>query len=170
MKRKNKVHISANLKTDLDKFSVEVSKELAKLVRQEMLETAQDAITKFYMDYDPVRYKRHYYNFMENSFRGYYKNPHNQIIRGGIELTPYLLDDIYGKRNHDVTNVVFNLVYSGFHGNISATGYGQDIPRMSPNPMEIIQKKRKYIVENINLYKNNVFLKASGESYKTLRF
>ena len=80
------------------------------------------------------------------------------------------IDDIYGKRNHDVTNVVFNLVYSGFHGNISATGYGQDIPRMSPNPIEIIQKKRKYIVENINLYKNNVFLKASGESYKTLRF
>jgi len=176
MKRKNKVHITADLKTDLNKFSVEVSKELAKQVRQEMLETAQDAIARFYASYTPVRYKRHYYNFIKNSFRGYYKNPHNQIIRGGIELTPYLMDDIYSgtskykEAGGNITDYVFNLVYSGYHGNIPMLGNGGEAPRMEPSPLDLIINKRRYIVENIKTYKHGAFLKASGESYKTLRF
>lgn len=169
--KKNKVHIMPELKIDLKNYSVEISKALAKEVRQEMLESAKEAITLFYLDYTPLSYRRHYYNFMEKSFRGYYKNPHNQIIRGGIELTPYLMDDIYGKKkSHDVTDVVFDLVYSGFHGNMTATGYGQEIPPMKPNPIDIIYKKRRYIVENIRSLKKKVDLKPSEGSYKTLRF
>ena len=171
MKRKNKVHITADLKTDLNKFSVEVSKALAKQVRYEMLETAQDAIVRFYADYTPVRYKRHYYNFLENSFRGYYKNPHNQIIRGGIELNPEFMDNIYDKkRTSESTEIVFNLVYAGYHGDITATGHGYEIPPMNPSPLDIINTKHRYIIENIKKYQNGAFLKASGESYKTLRF
>lgn len=168
--KKNKVHILPELKSDLKDYSAEISRKLAKQVRQELLETAKEAISLFYLDYTPLRYHRHYYNFLEKSFRGYYKNPHNQIIRGGIELTPYLMDDIYGKQNHNVTDIVFNLVYSGYHGNISATGYGQEIQPMKPNPIDIIYKKRRYIVENIQSFKKKVNLKPSEGSYKTLRF
>ena len=176
MKGKNKVHITADLKTDLNSFAVEVSKQLAKQVRQEMLEAAQTAIIKFYTSWSPEKYKRHYYNFMENSFRGYYKNPHNQIIRGGVELTPYLMDDIYkGSSKYkeaggDITEYVFNLVYSGYHGNIPMLGKGGYVVRTEPTPLEIIIKKRNYIVENIKTYKKDAISKANEGSYKTLRF
>lgn len=172
MKRKNKIRITSDLKTDLKTFSTAVSKQLAKYVRDEMLIESYKAIMQFYADYKPKIYQRHYYNFLENSYRGYYKNPHNQIIRGGVELTPYLMDDIYtGTTEYkdsggDITDYVFNLVYSGYHGNMAMMGKGETY-RMNPSPLEIIQNKRDQIVKEIHKYNN---IKPNEGSYKTLRF
>lgn len=172
MNKKNKIHIAADLKTDIKKFSVEVSKQMAKYIREEMLISAYQSIMAFYSDYKPLSYKRHYYNFLENSFRGYYKNPHNQIIRGGIELTPYMMDDIYKgsddykKKGGNITDYVFNLVYSGYHGNISMMNRG-DTPRMDPSPLKIILDKRDELIKHIYKFNN---IKPNEGSYKTLRF
>ena len=63
--------------------------------REILSDAVQMAIWSFYADYTPVKYVRHYYNFLKNSYIKYYKNPHNKIIYGGVELSPDNMKDIY---------------------------------------------------------------------------
>lgn len=165
--KKNKVIIDQKLIKDLEKYSTTVCKSLATQTREEMYKTAQYAIEEFYNDYDPIYYKRHYCNFKKNSFEKYYKNPHGSIIRGGVELTPYELDDLYRADSE----YVFNLVYSGFHGNVNMlpTNNISNVPHiMSPSPLDILLDKRDYIVNNIEDYKKEAQEKANNNSYNTL--
>ena len=162
----NKVELKDELIKDLTKYAVTVAKSLATQVRDEMNETANQAIEDFYDDYTPLFYRRHRYNFMENSFVKYYKNPHNSIIRGGVELTPYNLDDIYRAD----TEYVFNLVYLGYHGNVNMLPRRvSNVPHiMSPNPLDILLDKRDYLVKNIKNYKSAALEQANNNSYSTL--
>lgn len=168
---KNKIEISKDLLTDLQKYSATVAISLATQVRDEMNTTAQKAIEDFYNHYrpkngEPLYYKRHYYNFRKKSFTKYYKNPHNSIIRGGVELTPYNLDDVYRAD----TEYVFNLVYLGYHGNVGMFPHHVTNvpPVMSPNPLDILLDKRNEIIKNINEYKEYAIEKANKETYDML--
>lgn len=165
--KKNKININKDLIRDLKDYSATVCVSLATQVREEMYETAKFAIEEFYKDYTPLYYKRHYYNFRENSFIKYYKNPHNSIVHGGIELTPYELDDIYRTKSE----YVFNLVYSGFHGNVNMLGSDKITnvpPIMNPSPLDILLDRRDELVKNINDYKGLAMDRANKKSYGTL--
>lgn len=153
---------ASDLKEYLEKYSKEVGRITAASIRDELTETAFNAIVQFYEDYSPKSYQRHYYNFLEKSFRKYYSNAHGNIYRGGVEFTPQLMDDIYqssnGYSSTQVTEQVFDTVYAGFHGVASTQIYPQGyeprvIPHvMSPSPMEIIEKRRDEIVDNLQDY------------------
>lgn len=184
---KNKIHISSNLVADLQQYTKNVAKGMSMYVRDELTKTTRDAIEKFYSSWTPHTYNRHYYNFLENSFRPYYKNPHNTIIRGGVELTPYLMDDIYysiaknSKSKYEstpgidsnepkLTDYIFNLVYMGYHGNISMLNSNLSVARMSPSPYDLIMDKRDYLLNNIQSIKKYGINYANGEAYKTPYF
>lgn len=167
--RKNKVNISDELVNDLKKFSGEVSKALAVNSRELLFGTSEKAVEYFYNTYDPVSYKRHYYNFCENSFKKYYKNPHGSIYRGGVVLSPEPMDDIY----QDSTREVFDLFWHGIHGVasgfVSPKSFSVIPPVTQPSPLEIIEMQQKDIVDNINDYKNMAIKKANKQSYTTIR-
>lgn len=165
---KNKVNINNDLIQDLKTYATSVCTSLAGQVRDEMYKEAHFAIDEFYNDYEPIYYKRtkNHYNFKKNSFKKYYKNPHNSIIRGGLELTPYELDDLYRADKE----YVFNLVYLGYHGNVNMfphTIYNTP-PVMEPSPLDILLDKRDFIVKNINDYKDNAINKAKKQKYSFL--
>lgn len=161
-----KITITDELKRDLKKYSTTVCVSLATQTRDEMHEEAKSAIDAFYNDYDPLYYKRHFYNFKSNSFKKYYKNPHGSIVRGGVELTPYNVGDIYRAD----AEYIFNLVYLGYHGNVAMFPHQvSNIPHvMSPSPLEILLDKRDYIVDNIGNYTQQAITKANQNTYNTL--
>lgn len=182
---KNKITISKELCDDLKKYANKVAVGIASTIRDEMFDEAKNAIHDFYSDYTPINYKRHYYNFSNKSFKKYYYNGHNSIVRGGIELTPYLMDDIYsssingtqkylsaekidGFHEQDLTDYVFNLVYSGYHGNMSMINSAFSVPVTNPSPYERLLNKRDSIIKNINKYKNIGINRANQEFYRTL--
>lgn len=157
---KGSVDIS-NLKEYLEKYSKEIGRITAAGIRDELTETAFYAIVQFYEDYSPKSYQRHYYNFLEKSFRKYYSNAHGNIFRGGVEFTPQLMDDIYQSSKSytsaQVTEQVFDTVYAGFHGVASTQIYAGDAPRyippvMKPSPMELVVTKRDEIEANLDKY------------------
>ena len=131
----NSVNISG-LKDYLERYAKEVGHLTAADIRDELTDTAFYAIVRFYEDYSPTSYKRHYYNFLEKSFRKYYSNAHGTIYRGGVELTPQLMDNIYqsssGYSDSQITEQVFDTVYAGFHGVASTQIYPGSAPRKIP--------------------------------------
>lgn len=160
MKKKAKININNKLKEELEKYSNSFIRGIVQEVKEELTKTAYNAITRFYTSWTPKYYNRHYYNFMNYSFKGYFKSPHNTIIRGGVELTPYRMKDIY----EDSTQEVFDLVYHGFHGMAGITN--SNIPKMDPSPIELIYLRRNNIVNNIGMYKKYGYSNLGG-SYKT---
>ena len=165
---KNKVNIDNDLIKDLKAYATSVCTSLAGQVRDEMYKEAHFAIDEFYNDYEPIYYKRtpKHYNFKKNSFKKYYKNPHNSIVHGGIELTPDELDDLYRADKE----YIFNLVYLGHHGNVNMFPHtiNNIPPVMSPNPLNILLNKRDFLVKNIVDYKDKAIEKANSFSYDTL--
>ena len=168
-KVKVKIDISG-LEKKLNKYVQNVCRVAAGKIRDDLNEEAITAIAKFYTSYSPKHYKRHYYNFMDNSFQKYYANPHNKIYYGGVKLTPELMDDIYQAD----TQQVFDTVYAGFHGPASMIGIGNSHPdiygvekfynhplgdytinvpaRMWPSPMQRLLDKKNEIIYNIQDY------------------
>ena len=162
----NKVTIEKDLIQDLRKYASSICTSLASQVRDEMHKEAQYAIEEFYNHYDPLYYNRHYYNFKKNSFEKYYKNPHNSIVRGGIVLTPYALDDLYRADKE----YVFNLVYLGFHGNVKMLPHEihNTPPVMNPSPLDMLIDKRDFLVDNIEDFKDVAINKAQKQQYAFL--
>ena len=163
---KNKINIDNKLKQDLKKYASAVCTSLAGQFRDEMYKEAHFVIEDFYNDYEPIYYNRHYNNFRKNSFKKHYKNPHNSIIRGGIELTPNELDDLYRADKE----YVFNLVYLGYHGNVNMFPHTiSNVPSiMEPSPLDILLNKRDSLIENINDYKDESINKAKKQKYTFL--
>lgn len=161
MAKNNKVIISSQLLNDLKKYSEQVCVGMATFTRDDLTDMALHAMANFYMDYTPYFYKRHYYNFMDNSYMKYYKNPHGSIVYGGVELSPKNMDNIYA----DPVEEVFDMVYAGFHGPASIKNDG--VPRSEP-PKEQIENYRDYIVTNIQKYRSHGFQRANSLSYSTI--
>lgn len=162
--KKNKVEITAELKEDLQKVLTSACVGFATSARDDITEAAKQAIEDFYDDYDPVKYRRHYYNFRENSFEKYYKNPHGQIVRGGVIFTPNSLDDIY---KLDAPSVFSLVIEQGAHG---GTGLDKFPPPLSPPPLQIVEFYRdNWLREGLRQSFSKVKQKISNNTYKTIK-
>ena len=136
---------------EIKDYSKNVSKYSAIAASNELVFASYDAIEKFYDDYEPEYYDRHYTNFLKRSYKKYYHNNRDTVFSGGVELSSDFLKDLY----RGSTELVFNLVImTGAHG-LDAWNQ-QDIrpsnpyKRMSPPPIELITMERDYIYKNPN--------------------
>lgn len=153
---------------DIKQYASNIAKFTATAIRDDLYKTAYDAIVTFYDDYQPKSYNRHYYNFLNKSFKKYYHNNHDTKYSGGIILSAEWMDDIYraSERSDLGTEFVFDLVYEGYHGwdtgwtvpsEPVTNGFGE---RMQPSPLDLIEKRYNYISRHINKYINNAEAKA----------
>ena len=161
-----KVTVSKELYNDLERYGRNFCIGMATQVRDNLTLSAAVAIESFYEDYTPRYYKRHYYNFRERSFKKFYENKHGRIIRGGVELTPNALDDIY----KDSKEEVFDMVFAGYHG--VASGFNEPytftpVHIMQPSPMEIISNSQATIINHIDRFEAYGYKRANQEMYNT---
>lgn len=162
MIKKNKVVVTSDLIYDLRKYAENFCVGMATQVRDDLYMQTTFAIGTFYMNYKPNYYKRHYYNFMDKSYKKYYSNPHNHLIRGGVELSYEYMDDIY----QDDVKEVFDFVYHGFHGVSSVIHKTPTV--MKPSPLDIIYKRRTYILNHLDRFYNKSYDRANSYVYKTI--
>ncbi len=108
------------LKNDVNMLSHALSSSLAHKISDEMAEEYQYVIERFYGEYDPERYVRHSKRGMmpglNKTFKKYYKNPHNTIYYGGIEITSENMYNDY----RDSKEKVLSSFLNGYHGRPSA--------------------------------------------------
>ena len=108
------------LKNDVSMLSHALSSNLAHKISNDMAEEYQCVIERFYSEYNPEYYVRHSERGMmpglNKTFKKYYKNPHNTIYYGGIEITS---ENMYGDY-HDSKERVLTSFLDGYHGRPSA--------------------------------------------------
>lgn len=180
--RKNKVQITKNLVSDLNDVLKNVKVNLATTFRDELTEETVKALETFYDDYTPrpgsvdadytwkyyqpdgvpYRYNRHYTNFLKKSFKKYYKNPHNSVIKGGVTLSSSSMQNIYSVP----TAIIFQAVYTGVHG---LPGGKNKIPSMDPPPYQMIIIKKNEMIEKLGVYAMQAYTKAASKSYSTIK-
>ena len=111
-----KIDFMNALESDVKKLSHSLSSGLAHKIADEMAQEYQYVIDKFYDEYKPKRYRRHADRGMtpglNKTFKKYYKNPHNTIYYGGIEITSENMYDDY----RDSKDKVLNSFLNGYHG------------------------------------------------------
>lgn len=160
--KKSKVEVTPDLINDLKTVLTSTCVGFATAARDDFNKAAQEAIEAFYDDYSPIKYRRHYYNFRENSFEKYYKNPHGQIVRGGIQFTPDSLDDIY---KLDSTLVFSLVIEEGAHGGIAP----KFPPPLTPTPLEMVEQYRdEWVANGWKQHAKQVKQRISNNSYKTI--
>jgi hypothetical protein len=142
------------IEKQIEKYARRTCSAAAGKVRDELYKTAQTVISDFYNHYDPKYYRRHYWNFEENSFTKYYDDHGGKsVIYGGIKLTPQSLKNIYEEKN---TQEVFDSVFAGFHGVASMfytpKKFSTIPPRMIPSPRQLLLDKQREIIENQDEY------------------
>ena len=112
--------ILKGLSSDMRLMSHTVSSELAHKISDEMTQEYQYVIDRFYGEYDPEHYVRHADRGMRpglnKTFRKSYKNPHNTIYYGGLEITSDNMYDDY----RDSKEKVLSSFLAGYHGRPSA--------------------------------------------------
>lgn len=105
---------------DLQMFSHAFSSNLAHKISDEMAQEYEYVIERFYSEYQPKYYKRHASRGKNpgliKTFKKRYKNPHNTIYYGGIEITSEKMYDDY----HDSKEEVLESFLEGYHGRPSA--------------------------------------------------
>lgn len=108
------------LKSDMKMLRHSLSSSLAHKISDEMAEEYQYIIERFYSEYTPQYYIRHADRGMkpglQKTFRKYYKNPHNTIYYGGIEIFSDNMYDDY----RDSKDKVLTSFLNGYHGRPSA--------------------------------------------------
>lgn len=154
------VIIRKELKKELRDLSKRVTHGAADYVRDMLVDAAYEAFERFYCDYTPAHYglgtsyqwkfykpsgtPLHYdrtYNILENGIRKF-EDKRGNIIRGGVEINPDWLKDVYEKQT---PQFVFETIYEdGWHG-VPNNG----IPNMSPTPEEIIKRKYNTIYNSV---------------------
>lgn len=112
--------ILRDLNSDIKQMSHVVSSNLAHKISDEMAQEYQYVIDRFYSEYDPEYYVRHAERGMKpglnKTFKKYYKNPHNTIYYGGIEIISDNMYDDY----RDPKEKVLSSFLDGYHGRPSA--------------------------------------------------
>ena len=108
------------LKNDVNMLSHALSSNLAHKISDEMAEEYQYVIERFYGEYSPEYYVRHSERGMmpglNKTFKKYYRNPHNTVYYGGIEITSENMYNDY----HDSKEKVLSSFLDGYHGRPSA--------------------------------------------------
>ena len=167
MGKKNSILI--DIAKEINEYSRDIAKQMAIYTRDELMKEAQRAIKIFYNHYSPIYYYRHKpigYN-INKSFRKYYANDHNIVYKGGIELSSNWMNDIY-RADKDY---VFNLVFSGYHGNVTMLPFPifHTPPIMSPSPLDIILIKRDKLRKDAQKNANKIAHSLHKSSYKYIK-
>lgn len=169
------VIIKDELKQELKQFSQQVCVGAASYVRDELTNAAYDAFERFYCDYTPIpggprtsyKFKFHVptgnpvvyertYNVLQNGINKFYENKHGKIIRGGVELSPSDMKEVY---DIPATQVFENIYEHGYHGlasvrtdetngqlTITYDNYG-----MRPTPEELLERSYTSLYNNIGV-------------------
>ena len=97
----------------LQNIGNQIAKKMAIKYREMLCEEYTRSVDDLFYDaYEPKVYKRTY--SLKNSYRPFYKNPHGNIVRGGVEFC----SDKMGEHEVD-NNYILGLALSGYHGNKS---------------------------------------------------
>lgn len=144
------------LQEAINNVAKEKMRNAASKIADELTKFAEHAIIGFYDHYQPKRYKRH--GGLSSAFSRYYRNPHNTIYYGGVEILPSK-GSYSGWQNHSKISVDPNFIsklsiYFGMHGNVAAFPHPpvNVPPMMHPSPLDLINKKRDEIVDGIDSY------------------
>lgn len=155
------------LEEDAKKLSHSISSSLAHQISDKMEQEYQYVIERFYSEYQPESYKRHsergYEPGLNKTFKKYYKNPHNTIYYGGIEIADDNMYDDY----HDSPSSVLSSFLNGYHGRASA-GIESFIL-----PYKHMLKFRDSLANELKRSDSELLLKAkkhaAGQSYKLIK-
>lgn len=150
----------SDLKSDMQMMSHAVSSDLAHQISDKMAEEYQYVIDRFYSEYEPKHYVRHADRGMtpglQKTFKKYYKNPHNTIYYGGIEInTDRMYDDYHGSKD-----MVLGSFLDGYHGAPSAG------IRSSLLPYKHMLKFRNKLFRDLKSGNNALFLSAKNKATK----
>lgn len=111
-----KLNFINTLENDIKMLSHALSSNLAHKISDEMADEYQYIIERFYGEYKPEHYKRHSARGLmpglNKTFKKYYKNPHNVIYYGGIEIDSEKMYNDY----HDSKDEVLDSFLAGYHG------------------------------------------------------
>lgn len=168
MKSDIKMDFIDNLKNDLRKYSHTISSSLAHTMQEELEKEYNYIIEEFYDEYTPRFYKRHpMSNYLGESrsglgrtYKRYYKNSHNSIYYGGIEITAENMHMDY----HDSPSDVLNSFLNGYHGRASA-GIESGI-----RPYDHMLAYRDNLVAHIDSFIPNAINEGKKQQYSVLRF
>lgn len=121
----SKFKLSDKTKKELQDKARQKAKELAIEAREKLSEEYLNVVSKFYSEYEPTYYLRHFNNKydsnsllssgMGRTFEKYYKNSHNSVFSGGISISTDNMYDDYQNNQVDVLNSFLN----GYHGHPS---------------------------------------------------
>ena len=146
------------LKKDVKMLSHSLSSSLAHKISDEMAQEYQYIIDRFYSEYSPEYYIRHSERGMkpglEKTFKKYYKNPHNSIYYGGIEITS---DKMYNDY-HDSKDKVLNSFLNGYHGRPS-TGIESSVL-----PYQHMLRFRKTLINELGRSDSALFSYAKNKA------
>jgi len=180
MAKKDNNDFFRDLKSDIKQYGDTVAKYSAKECSEELSRSAYNAILAFYNDYQPIVYRRHmrrgkHYNLGQNSFTKVFEKSSKDVYTGGIILSPDGMEDIYRTVNwqgHRVKDIVFDIVYQGFHGLDGWTQFdvrpAEPYAITSPSPSEIILKKADGIAKSPAPYIHKAIIIANSKDYKVI--
>lgn len=124
----------------------------ASKVADELTMAAQNAMSEYY-SWSPVLYSRT--GAMMNTYSRLYHN-HGDAITCGVRLTPPGAYPNYNGKKSVSGQFVFQLAYSGRHGNTATFPWASSIvnwpPTMSPSPINMIMDKRDEVIGKIDSY------------------
>ena len=150
--------ILRDLKSDMKLMSHTVSSELAHKISDELAQEYQYVIDRFYSEYDPEYYVRHSQRGMKpglnKTFKKHYKNPHNTIYYGGIEITSDNMYDDY----RDPKEKVLSSFLDGYHGRPSAG------VKSSLLPYKYMLKFREQLARKIERPNSSLFSYAKNKA------
>ena len=147
-----------DLQTDVRLMSHTISNSLAHQISDKMAQEYQYVIDKFYSEYSPEYYKRHADRGMtpglQKTFKKRYKNPHNTIYYGGIEITSDGMYDDY----HDSKDKVFESFLDGYHGRPNAGVKSYLLP------YKYMLKFRDKLLKDLGSPTNPLFIAAKSKA------
>lgn len=151
------------LNSDVKMLSHGLSSNLAHEISDRMAQEYQYVIDRFYSEYNPEHYKRHADRGMKpgliKTFKKYYKNPHNTIYYGGIEITSDNMYDDY----RDSKEKVLSSFLDGYHGRENAG------IKSSLLPYKYMLKIREKLIKELGSSNSDLFSHAKGK-VKTLPY
>ena len=161
---KNKVNIKMDfidkLEADIKKLSHSVNSSLAHTMSKELEKEYNYVINNFYNEYTPKYYQRHNPGGLYKTYQRYYKNPHNRIYYGGIEITEDKMYDDYHNSRIDVLNSFLN----GYHGHPRLGIYS------SINTYDHMTRYRDFLSNHVNDYIPDALNEARKQKYHILKF
>lgn len=148
MKEDIKIKIPEDLKIDLQKFGINIAKNIAISARESITSEYVNAIELFYNSYTPQQYDRKWQ--LRKSYRPYYRNAHGTRFHGGVEICTDKMEDVHS----DPNEVVLSYALAGWHGNPNRGIYTH------PPIYEHIENYRDIFFGYIDLIANDAISKA----------